>query len=428
MSEKRKDNKGRVLRNGESQRKDGKYEYKYIDSSGERRSVYSWKLVETDKLPKGKRECVPLRELEKIAEQETKSGLRTFEIKKCTLNEYFDQHMSKRALRLSTRNLYLGTYERHIRNSPLGIMLFTSIKSHHIKNLMIDAHMKKGLSFNSISDIYVTLAQTFASAVKDKYILENPTHGVLKEIRSFIIDDSKPKEALTKRQQEIFSNYVAKDKFFNKWSALFTFLLGTGCRIGEALALQWEDCDFKSGVINISRNLVYTYIGGRYNYHIGPPKNKSSIRKIPMLTEVREALLNERDRQMQSEIKSVEVCGYKNFVFINKYGNIRVSNEVSKITKKVVCQYNNEEIERAKKENREPELLPKITPHIFRHTFCTRYCELENNVKLIQEVMGHSRISTTMNVYNTVTNDERKRSFMNLEKNMQITSPKFLQG
>ena len=65
MSEKRRDSKNRILQNGESQRKDGKYEFKYVDVNGTRRSAYSWKLVATDKVPEGKRCELSLREMEK---------------------------------------------------------------------------------------------------------------------------------------------------------------------------------------------------------------------------------------------------------------------------------------------------------------------------------------------------------------------------
>lgn len=61
MSEKRRDNKGRILKTGESQRKDGRYLYKYTDSFGEPQFVYSWKLVATDRVPAGKRDCISLR-------------------------------------------------------------------------------------------------------------------------------------------------------------------------------------------------------------------------------------------------------------------------------------------------------------------------------------------------------------------------------
>ena len=65
MSEKRRDNKNRILRNGESQRKDGRYAFKYSDANGKAQFVYSWKLESTDKLPAGKRDCLSLREKEK---------------------------------------------------------------------------------------------------------------------------------------------------------------------------------------------------------------------------------------------------------------------------------------------------------------------------------------------------------------------------
>ena len=64
MSVKRRDSKNRVLRNGESQRKDGRYAYTYVDANGKQKFLYSWKLEKTDKLPQGKRDCVPLKDLE----------------------------------------------------------------------------------------------------------------------------------------------------------------------------------------------------------------------------------------------------------------------------------------------------------------------------------------------------------------------------
>ena len=65
MSEKRRDSRNRVLRTGESQRKDGRYLYKYVDADGKPQSVYSWKLVATDKVPTGKRDCIALRDKER---------------------------------------------------------------------------------------------------------------------------------------------------------------------------------------------------------------------------------------------------------------------------------------------------------------------------------------------------------------------------
>lgn len=93
MSEKRRDTKGRILRNGEYQRSDGKYEYKYFDAKGVRRSVYSWKLVETDKAPEGRRCGLPLRELEKTVRRDAEDGINAFEAYRTTLNSFFDAYI-----------------------------------------------------------------------------------------------------------------------------------------------------------------------------------------------------------------------------------------------------------------------------------------------------------------------------------------------
>ena len=77
MSEKRRDNKGRILRTGESQRKDGRYAYKYIDAFGKQQFVYSWKLVATDKTPAGKRELPALRDKIKEISRDLEDGIDT---------------------------------------------------------------------------------------------------------------------------------------------------------------------------------------------------------------------------------------------------------------------------------------------------------------------------------------------------------------
>ena len=98
MSEKRRDSKNRILQNGESQRKDGKYEFKYVDVNGTRRSAYSWKLVATDKVPEGKRCELSLREMEKQIRRDLEDGISTHTANSITLNELFDTYMSTKEL------------------------------------------------------------------------------------------------------------------------------------------------------------------------------------------------------------------------------------------------------------------------------------------------------------------------------------------
>ena len=117
MNDKRRDNKGRVLRNSESQRADGKYEFKYTDAKGVRRSVYSWKLVSTDKLPPGKRQCEPLRDMEKRLSKDVDDGIDTYSGAKTSLNDYYDEYIgTKFELKPSTRTNYKSMYTKYVRD------------------------------------------------------------------------------------------------------------------------------------------------------------------------------------------------------------------------------------------------------------------------------------------------------------------------
>ncbi|HAP9215660.1 TPA: site-specific integrase, partial [Enterococcus faecium] len=95
MSEKRRDSKNRVLRSGESQRKDGRYAYKYVDTFGKPQFVYSWKLVPTDKTPAGKREDISLREKEKEIQKDLDDGIDTIG-KKMTVCQLYAKQIRHR--------------------------------------------------------------------------------------------------------------------------------------------------------------------------------------------------------------------------------------------------------------------------------------------------------------------------------------------
>ena len=75
---------------------------------------------------------------------------------------------------------------------------------------------------------------------------------------------------------------------------------------------------------------------------------------------------------------------------------------------------------KAKKEKREAFLLPDISAHHLRHTFCTRLCENETNLKVIQSIMGHKDIQTTMDIYADCTEDKKQEVIKNIENNIFI--------
>lgn len=417
MNDKRRDNKGRILRQGELQRNDGKYEYRYEDLNGERRSVYSWKLVETDKIPNGKRKCVALRDMEKAIQRDLDDGINTFAANRMTLNRLFDEYIeSKYELKPSTRTNYKYMYNKYVRED-IGTRNISSIKFSHIKKFYIHLMRDIGFKPNSLENIHTVLHPVFTIAVRDGLIRTNPTDGVMADIKKSH-DWEKPKRhALTVPQQEAFVGFIKRNYKYRHWLPVFTFMLGTGCRVGEVAGLRWQDCDFQKNIITIDHNLTYrpSEDGSGCTFRISTPKTKAGERIIPMFAAVRDALISERIRQMESGVNQSVVDGYSGFVFSNRFNEILNPHSINRAIERIVRDYNLAESEQAEKESRKPELLPHFSAHNLRHTFCTRLCETETNLKVIQEIMGHADITTTMDIYNEATQELKLQTFEKLE-------------
>lgn len=422
MSEKRRDNKGRLLRSGERQRSDGMYEYRYIDARGKKHSVYSWRLVQTDRTPPGKRSNDPLRELERQIERDVEDGIEAWRAHNLILNTLFDDYIeSKYELKQSTRTNYRYMYNKYIRDD-FGLRKVADINYSDIRKLYNFLLNEVGFKPNSLDVINTILHPVFAIAVRDGVIRTNPTDGVMAEIRRTHTWEKPKRHALTIEQQEAFINYVASSEVYDKWLPLFTLLLGTGCRIGEALGLRWKDCDFRRGVISINHTLIYRLQdSGAVEFHVTKPKTQSGVRVVPMLREVKSALLHEYERQLVAGFNTSEVDGYSGFIFMNKDGDMLSPHCVNRAIKRIYTSYNQQEKMDARASHREPILIPHFTAHNLRHTFCTRFCENETNLKVIQDIMGHADIRTTMDIYNEATMDKKRESFENLEGKIKIS-------
>ena len=166
-------------------------------------------------------------------------------------------------------------------------------------------------------------------------------------------------------------------------------------RIGEALGFRWCDCDFEKKLISVNHTLLYKPSEhGGYEYRISEPKTKAGLRTIPMLSDVKAVLLEERDKKHHPNIKPFSIGEYTGFIFLNNNGKVFTPAYVFDTIQHITSTYNREEYFNAEKEGREPCYLPKFSAHILRHTFCTRLCENERNLKIIQDVMGHRNIRT----------------------------------
>lgn len=423
MSEKRRDRKGRILRRGELQRNDGKYEYRYYDTQGVRRSIYSWKLIETDTVPQGKRCKQSLRELERQIQRDLEDGIHTHAARQMTLNDMFDHYMElKCELKVSTRTYYQYMYDRYVRET-LGSKSITSFRYSDIRTFYNSLLREHGFRPNTMETIHSFLHPVFTLAIRDNLIRTNPSDGVLADIKKGNQWERPKKHALTEAQQTAFMKFVGNSVRYRQWGPLFTVMLGTGCRVGEVIGLRWEDCDFAEETISINHSLLYRQKepGGACEFLVSTPKTEAGIRVIPMAAEVKRALECERELQAEVGASDIVIDGYSNFIFTSQTGGILSPHTVNRAIERIRTAYNNQETELAKQEQREPQLLPHFSAHTLRHTLCTRFCEHETNLKVIQEIMGHASITTTMDVYNEATLEQKIASFKKLEGKFKIS-------
>ena len=406
MAKTRKDLRGRALRKGEMQRSsDKRYSYCYTDPLGRRKYIYANDLV-------------TLREKEAELTKNQLDGLDTYVAGKATVNFVFDRYMKLKAnLRQTTRSNYLYMYDRFVRNT-FGNKKIADIRFSDVLQFYNCLLQQQEMQINTLESIHTLLRPTFQLAVRDGIIRNNPTDGVLAEVKKNSDHHSGIRHALTVAQQRAFMEHVANHPVYFHWWPLFTILLGTGCRIGEALGLRWEDIDCENRVIHINHSLVYYPVGESRTsvQHISKPKTKAGERTIPMLDSVQDAFEMLREEQLENGWNDVEIDGMHGFIFCNRFGNVPNPQSVNRAIKRIVSDYNAMEEISAKREHRKAVLLPDFSAHHLRHTFCTRLCEQETNLKVIQSVMGHKDIKTTLNIYGHLYKEHAEQISKTLEE------------
>ena len=410
MAKTRKDLRGRSLRKGEVQRtSDKRYMYTYTDPLGRRKFIYANDLTQ-------------LREKEEKLLKDQLDGLDIYVAGKATLNETFDRYIStKYNLRESTRSSYLYTYDHYVKDT-FGLKRIAEIKYSDVLQFYYHLLNQQGISLGTLDSVHCLLHPTFQLAVRDEIIRKNPTDGVMKEISRESGKNRGVRHALTIEQQRCFMEYIANHPIYYHWWPMFTILLGTGCRIGEALGLRWQDLDFENRVININHSLVYYPVNGSNKcvLRVSLPKTDAGIRTIPMLDIVKDAFEMLYEEQKENGFNETEIDGMTGFIFCNRFGSVPNPQTVNHTIKRIANNYNADEVVRAKKEHRDPIILPNFSCHHLRHTFCTRLCENETNLKVIQSIMGHKNIETTLDIYAEATEKKKQESFENLAAKLDI--------
>ncbi len=404
MAKARKDLRGRALKPGEIQRKDDqRYMYSFTDPLGRRKFIYANDLTE-------------LREKEQKLHRDQLDGLDLYAAGKATINDTFDRYMStKYELRDSTRDGYIYFYNHFVRDN-FGLKKLIDIKYSDVLQYYYYLLNDLDVSISTVQTIHGLLHPTFELAVRDDIIRKNPSDGVIAEISKKSDKEAGIRHALARDEQRAFMDYMAKHPVYYHWWPLFTVLLGTGMRIGECLGIRWEDLDFRERIVSVNHSVVYRYDSQRKNatVTISLPKTKAGIRNIPMLDVVKDAFEMEKEEQAVSGGNKQVIDGMGGFVFCNRYNRVHNPQTVNDTIHRICKAYNSEEVLNAKKEHREPLLLPDFSCHHLRHTFATRLCETETNLKVIQDIMGHASIETTMNIYAEATQEMKKLSFQNL--------------
>lgn len=403
MTNRRKDNKGRVLKEGEVQRKNGTYEYKWRDKRGNRHSIYAKTLDE-------------LRKKESSVLRNTLDGIRE-DSRTLTVNDLFDIWVQlKKGLKDNTFSNYKYMYIQFVK-PMIGQAKIADLKKTDVRAFYNTLAEERGLKANTIDNVHTVLHQVLELGVEDEYLRHNPSDNALKELRQAHTHDSEKRKALTVSEQELFERFLQTNDQYKKWYPIFTTMLWTGMRVGEITGLRWCDIDLENDTIDINHTLVFyskrsDSKSGNSVFAINTPKTKAGIRTIPMLPKVKDAILLEKQSQEEREIKcNIRVDGYTDFIFVNRFGSVQHQGTLNKALRRIVRDCNYEVLD-SKSSN---VLLPNFSCHILRHTFTTRMCEAGVNIKAMQDILGHADAETTMNIYADATQDLKKSELIKFE-------------
>ena len=361
----RKDNKGRVLEKGESQRNDGTYMYRWNDLSKKRQTIYARTLNE-------------LRQKKlQVTKTEIISGV-SWESNKITVRELIDRYLSLKKVRITTEQKYRYLINMLDKIQILDIPI-KDIKTSLAKQYMITLS-NMGYSYGTVQNAKTLLKPAFQMAVEDDYIVKNPFLFTLSNI---IENDSKQRFSMSEEEVSHYIEFISNHGWFRHIYDDVVILLNTGMRVSELYGLTFKDVDLKNRRINVNKQLHR--IEGKYV--VLPPKSKAGNRILAMNDETRKAFMHKRT-EVRPKVEYA-IDGYTGFVFINHLGFPKTRRDLEGSMREV----------RKKHIKLGLGELPQITPHVLRHTFCSRMVEKGMNVKTLQLVMGHSDISTTLDVY-----------------------------
>ena len=354
----------------------------------------SWRLTEADVTPSGKKHKKSLREQEKELQVLLYKGVYNDGTNVCELVERYIE--TKTSVSHNTRAMY-KTVQRMLANDPFGRKTIDKIKFSDAKLFLIGLQTA-GRSFSSIHNIRSVLRPAFQMAVEDELLPYNPFSFELSKI---LINDSVQRQSLTSKQERDFLQFVKNDQHFCKYYEGIYILFKTGIRISEFCGLTISDIDFKEHTLNIDHQLHRTQEGV---YIIVPTKTNAGTRLLPIKKDVEECFRSIFDNRIAPKTEPM-VDGRIGFLYLDKNNMPMISMHWEKYFQHICQKYN--KIYKVQ--------MPKVTPHVCRHTYCTNMVKSGISAKTLQYLMGHSSIEVTLNVYTHIGYSHAKEEINKLE-------------
>lgn len=388
--------KERRLPKGISKRADGRYQGRFT-FQGERFTLYD-------------RDIKALQKKMADAKYEMEHGI-YINAQHMTLNAFFEtwlKEIKENTVKANTLSVYMEIYKIHISPS-LGKLQVSSINKLMVQRLLNNMS-KNGLSPNTLAKTKAILYSIFKEAMENRMISYNPCENIT------IRRDKTERRVLSLQEQQLLLEVLQGSRY----EVLCILGLSTGLRIGELSGLRWEDIDFEEKTLTVERTYIYLHDVKNHQmkdvFH--SPKTKNSCRTIRLLDSTLELLKQHKEYQeIEKAAAGSSWCPVEdgeNLVFTTKNGGPVRGLNVAETLNGYVRKINKREKKLAAQESREPVIFERITPHTLRHTFATRAFESGIPPKVVQQILGHSSLEMTMDLYTHVTEDVQSKEIQKL--------------